>query len=256
MVDRDVTVNLRAEGIRYDRDNAVLYFEKDGLSSGDMEAFSTLVNQGIKDIENLLKIPDDKRREKTNPIFYFISSKIDISRSRMRTVYLPLWRVQRHEAPYLHETSHILARCDGCPMWFSEGFASWIQSYISENVGGYDAKVFARRGNQGVDAEAARWLGTSNGQAVLPFVTGAGVPPDIGTERRAVGTPFYVMSQSLVKHLVQKAGIEKVYALSESKSFEQDIEQAAGEPLQLLTSGWLASLPTGFAPGAERNSRQ
>ncbi len=254
MLDREIADDLRTNGVRYDQEGAVLYYEKDALTPAEMEAFSTLVSQGVKDIEKLLNVPDDKRRTGASPgsppIFYYISTRIDISRSRMRNVYLPLWRVQRRAAPYLHETAHVIARCSECPMWFSEGFASWVQSHVSENLGGYDAKVFVRGGNRGVDGEAAHWLGTPNGQAVLPYMAG-GVPPEIWTERLAVGAPFYVIAQSLVKYLVARAGIEKVGALSDSSDFDQDLESATGDKLVTLTSAWLTSigLPSaGVAP--------
>jgi hypothetical protein len=242
MSDRDVMQDLRANGARYDRDSATLYFEKDGLTADDMDVFSNLVNRGVQDIEKVLNIPEEKRRSQTGTIFYFISSRIDIGRARNRSVFLPLWRVQRKVAPYLHETTHILARCNECPMWFSEGFASWMQSYVSENVGGYDANVFARRGNRGVDVEAARWLTTPNGEAVLPFVLEGGEPPDIVAERRAVGEPFYVLSQSLVKYLVDKAGIAKISSLVNSDDFNRELESVTGKTSGELKEVWLAAI--------------
>ena len=242
MNDREVMQQLRADGVRYERDSATLYFEKDALSTEEMDAFSELVNQGIKDIEKLLKVPEDRSRAQTGRISYFVSSRIDIGRSRFRSVFLPLWRVQRKAAPYLHETTHILARCDACPMWFSEGFASWVQSYVSENVGGYDARVFATRGNRGVDAQAARWLGNTQGQAVLPFVLEGGEPPDIVEERRAVGAPFYILSQSLVKYLVAQSGIEGISGLANCQDFNAELATVTGKTPEDLKSGWLASL--------------
>lgn len=240
MSDREVMQDLRANGARYERDSATLYFEKDALSNEQMDAFSNLVNQGIKDIERLLKVPDDKSRAQTGKIFFFVSSRIDIGRSRVRSVFLPLWRVQRRVAPYLHETTHILAQCNACPMWFSEGYASWMQSYISENVGGYDAKVFAPRGNRGVDSDAARWLATPKGKAVLPFVLEGGEPPNIMEDRREVGEPFYVLAQSLVKYLVAEAGIDKVNALARCEDFNTELTALTGKTPEDLKSGWLA----------------
>lgn len=243
MNDREIMQDLRSDGgVRVDRDSASLYFEKDALPQEEMDEFATLVNQGINDIEKLLKVPDDRKRARAGKISYFVSGKFDIGHSRFRSVFLPLWRVQRKAAPYLHETTHILARCDECPMWFSEGYASWVQSYVSENMGGYDAKVFARRGNPGVDAEAAKWLTTPNGQTVLPFVLEGGEPPDIIAERRAVGAPFYVLAQSLVKYLVAQAGIDKVNSLAHCEDFNADLENVTGKSPQELKEAWLASL--------------
>jgi hypothetical protein len=242
MGDRDLMQELRADGIRYDRASASLYFEKDAMTPEEMDAFSDLVEQGIHDIEGLLKIPPERRREQAGKIFYFVSGKIDIGRSRFRTVMLPLWRVQRQAAPYLHETAHIVARCESCPMWFSEGFASWVQSHVSETIGGYDAKVFVRRGNRGVDADAVRYLSTAQGQAVLPFVLEGGEPPDIVAERRAVGAPFYVLSQSLVKYLVEHAGIEKVMGLSASDDFDAELARVMEKTPEQVKSDWLGSI--------------
>lgn len=243
MNDREIMQDLRGDGgVRVDRDSAVLYFEKDAMPQEEMDAFADLVNQGINDIEKVLKVPDEKKRAQAGRISYFISSKFEIGHSRFRSVFLPLWRVQRKAAPYLHETTHIIARCDECPMWFSEGHASWMQSYVSESIGGYDAKVFARRGNTGVDAEAARWLTTPNGQTVLPFVLEGGEPPDIRAERRAVGAPFYVLAQSLVKYLVAQAGIDKVNSLANCEDFNTDLAKLTGKSPEELKKDWLASL--------------
>ncbi len=242
MNDREIMQELRAEGVRCDRDSASLYFEKDALSTEEMDAFSDLVNQGIKDIEDILKLPLDRRRAQTGRIFYFVGAKIDIGRSRGRSVFLPAWRVQKKAAPYLHETTHILAQCNACPMWFSEGYASWMQSYISENVGGYDAAVFARHGNRGVDADAARWLASPNGQSVLPFVLEGGEPPDIVEERHAVGAPFYVLAQSLVKYLVSLAGVDKVNALAHCQDFNAELASATAKAPEDLKKNWLAAV--------------
>ncbi len=242
MNDREITQELRAEGMRYDRDNATLYFEKNALPTEQMDTFADLVNQGIKDIEALLKLPLERKRAQSGNIFYFVSSKIDIGRSRGRSVFLPAWRVQSKAAPYLHETTHILAQCSECPMWFSEGYASWMQSYISENIGGYDAAVFAKHGNRGVDADAAHWLASPNGRAVLPFVLEGGEPPDIVAERHAVGAPFYVLAQSLVKHVVSLAGIDKVNGLAHCQDFNAELATATGKAPEDLKKDWLATL--------------
>ncbi|MDQ6758924.1 MAG: hypothetical protein M3Z32_03530 [Acidobacteriota bacterium] len=242
MGDRDVMQELRADGVRYDRASASIYFEKDAMTPEEMDAFANLVEQGIEDIEGLLKIPDGRRRSQSGKVFFFVSGKIDIGRSRVRTVMLPLWRVQKQAAPYLHETAHIIAPCESCPMWFSEGFVSWVQSHVSENLRGYDAKVFARRGNRGVDADAARYLSTAQGQAVLPFVLEGGEPPDIVAERRAVGAPFYVLSQSLVKYLVEQAGIEKIMALSDSEHFDAELARVMAKTPEEVKRDWLTAV--------------
>jgi hypothetical protein len=42
--------------------------------------------------------------------------------------------VRERTAPYQHETTCVVTPCDHCPMWFSEGLASYVQSYITPKM--------------------------------------------------------------------------------------------------------------------------
>jgi hypothetical protein len=165
-----------------------------------------------------------------------------MSRAYRRTVLLPMERVQADSAPYLHETTHVLlpTRCD-C-MWLGEGFASYVQSYVSENLGGYDGAVFSRGGNREVDRHARRHLGRASGRAVLPYVGGPGSPPRIEAERRRVAAPFYVLSHSFAKFLVERAGLEAVRDAHRTRDATAVIERATGVTVDRLKAEWLASL--------------
>ena len=148
-------------------------------------------------------LPSCQSLPKDRKVRYFISSQFSTSHSRGHSIYLPLARVANQSAPYLHETVHSIVPCPNCPMWFSEGFASFVQSYVSEHMGGYDGIIFARQGNRGIDRDALRWLANERGQAVLPFIGKPEEPPQINEDRSNVAAPFYVMAQSLVKYIVE-----------------------------------------------------
>jgi hypothetical protein len=60
MSDRDVMQDLRANGSRYERDSATLYFEREALSSEEMDAFSDLANPGH---QRYRKAAEGSRRE-------------------------------------------------------------------------------------------------------------------------------------------------------------------------------------------------
>src|ERR1700730_1724722 len=141
---RSVATELRENGVRVETERAILLFQPGQLSSDEMERFAGLVDQGIGHLQEYLGVTPPDRR-----IQYFISDRIEVSYSSYRSVFLPLSRVKEHSAPYLHESSHVLAPCHDCPMWFSEGLASYLQSWISENRGGYDGIIFTRHGNRG-----------------------------------------------------------------------------------------------------------
>jgi len=238
MSDRRMAADLMANGTSIDTDRATLWFENGQLTSDEMKNFADLVNQGIQDIEAYLGVT----RTSTRKIRYFICTQVEISHSRFQSIYLPLSKVQNRTAPYLHETTHILAPCDRCPMWFSEGLASFVQSYVSEHTGGYDGQIFSRRGNQGIDQDARRWMSNDRGRAVVTFVGTNGEPPGIDDDRRNVAAPFYVMGQSLVKFIIEHAAPEKLRPCYTTRDFDSELEQATGKTGAEWKDLWLAQL--------------
>jgi hypothetical protein len=127
-------------------------------------------------------------------------------------------------------------------MWLSEGFASYVQSYVAEHMGGYDGYVFSWGGNANVDRLARRYLARDGGKSVLPFVAGAGSPPDVWEERRQVAAPFYVLSHSFVKYLVEHAGLETVKKLVGAQDVEASLRRETERGLSEWKSDWLRSL--------------
>jgi hypothetical protein len=236
-VDRQLAADLREHGVQLDRDRATLWFDADALSAAEMDEFAGLVNKGILDIETYLNVPPSEQK-----IRYYISSQISISHALGRSIFLPLQRVSKRMAPYLHETTHIVAPCLDCPMWFSEGFASFVQSYISDHMGGYDGVIFSRRGNRGIDREAARWLANDRGQAVLPFLGRHGEPPEIAYDRSNVAAPFYVMAQSLVKFMVEQAGIDKIGTVMGAPDFDEALLKLTSNNSSDWKDQWLGAV--------------
>jgi len=236
--DRELSADLVKNGVAVETERATLWFEGGAFESDDMIAFGKLVNQGILDIEAYLGTTNTSNRK----IRYFISDQVDISHSTWRSIYLPLPKVRNRTAPYLHETTHVLAPCDDCPMWFSEGLASYVQSYVSEHTGGYDGGIFTRRGNRGIDSDARRWLNSERGQAVLPFIGVHGEPPTINYDRSNVAAPFYVMAQSFVKFMAETVTLDKLKAVFTAKDFDTEVESATGKPIGAWKDDWLAKL--------------
>jgi hypothetical protein len=236
--DRTMAANLIANGISIETDRATLWFEAGILSSEEMTGFADLANRGILDIEAYLGSTHSGSRK----IRYFISTQVQISHSRWQTVFLPMSKVQNRTAPYLHETTHVVAPCDDCPMWFSEGLASYVQSYISEHAGGYDGGIFSREGNRGIDHDARRWLASERGRAVIPFLGIRGEPAAINDDRANVAAPFYVMAQSFVKFLVERAPLEKLRSCFEAKDFDAELQNSTGKSATEWKQLWLAEL--------------
>jgi hypothetical protein len=235
-----------AEWTRLETPRATLYYEEGALTPAEAARFAQLVEKGIGDIEAYLRpaLPDGLREGR---IVYHVGQDLPYSTTRGRNVSLMVERVRTDSAPYLHETVHVLVPSPNRSVWLTEGFASYVESYVSENAGGYDAHVFSKTGNGGVDGEAARWLGRDPGQAVLPFVGVPGEPPDVRSERRRVAAPFYVLSQSFAKFLVQRLGLTPVVQAVSSRDPEAELSRLSGRSVEEWKAEWLRSLRHGAA---------
>jgi hypothetical protein len=227
--------------VRYEMTRTTVIFDDGALAPEKMAEFAMLADRGINDIDALLN--DPARRVGTPPrVTFMVRDDGGISRSFRRTVILPADRVRRLSAPYLHETVHVLFPMKEDCLWLSEGFASYVQSYVAENVGGYDGYVFSWGGNRNIDNLARRTLGTENGQAALPYVGRYGQPDEIFEKRREVAQPLYVLSHSLVKFMVEKAGLEAVKALVQSPNIAGSAEGVTGRTIETWKGEWLAYL--------------
>ena len=230
--------------VRIESEHSVLEYRASELDAGAAQAFARLADDGVADVEALVApgLPAWARR--TDRIRFVVSDRIDISRTWGRTVVLPLERVRERRAPYLHETVHALVPARGDRTWLSEGLACYLESYVAETRRGYDAHVFARAGDSGIHAEARRTLATAAGRAVLPWVGAAGSPPRLEEDRDGVARPYYVLSHSLVKHVVEAAGLAAVVrALVASEPGA--LEAQTGRSETAWRESWLAALGAG-----------
>jgi hypothetical protein len=227
--------------VRYDTDWTTVYFESGGLPPARMERFVRLLDQGIIDIETYVG-GSPPEAGKVRKVTYYVKSDIEISWSYRHTVLLPLERVQTDSAPYLHETTHILFPVRSGSLWFAEGFASYVQSYVSEHLGGYDGYVFSKGGNGAVEGLARRYLRKPQGQAVVSYVGRDGAPPDLYSDRWGVAAPFYVLSHSFVKFIIERAGLDKVRPVLRSPSLDEAIEESTGQSVEAWRTAWLSSL--------------
>jgi len=237
VTDRQLASTLRESGVKQETERAVILYEAGILTAEEMAEFSKQLDAGILHIETYLHLPPHASK-----IRYYIGNQIDISHSIGGSVFLPLPRVARRTAPYLHETTHVLAPCRDCPMWFSEGLASYVQSYVSEHLGGYDGVIFARNGNHNIDREAAHWLAENRGQAVLPFIGKYEEPPHIAYDRSNVAAPYYIFSQSLIKYIVERAGVESLATVFPSADFEEAMFWGTGKSTADWKQDWLQKI--------------
>ena len=236
------------ERVRRETERTVLEYHPEDLSLTEAEVFSVLIDRGVADIEAVISPSLPAWAKRTGRLRFVVSPRIPISRTHGTTVLLPLERVRTRTAPYLHETVHALVSPRGDRVWLTEGLACYLESWVSENRGGYDAHVFTRAGDREIHAAARRTLEREAGRAVLPWVGGHGEPPLMEEDRSGVARPFYVLSQSLTKYVVDSAGLGAVVrALVEGSA--AGAPGLAGRSETEWKRDWLGAIKASPAPG-------
>ncbi len=218
---------------------AVVRYEREALLREEAAAFAVLAARGIHEVERLVG------RHWRAGLRFELRSDARISTTRGRTISIPAYRVRAHTAPYLHEIAHALLPCRRAPPWFSEGLACYLESAIGERGAGYDSRLFTLDGNRGVHDDARRWLADPRGRKVLPFIGTRGMPAGILADRRNVAAPFYVLSHSLVKLLVERAGMDAVLRSARARRFAPEVQRATGKTLPAWRAEWLCGLRSG-----------
>jgi hypothetical protein len=237
------------ERLRLESERATVEYTSGALGATEASAFARLAEDGVADVEALVSpgLPAWARR--SGRIRFVVSDDAPISRTYGRTVVLPIARVRDQRAPYLHETVHALVPARGDRTWLSEGLACYLESYVAEHRRGYDAHVFTRAGDRGIHAAARRVLESSAGKAVLPWVGATGSPPNLEEDRSGVARPFYVLSHSLAKHVVEAAGLAAVVRAlvsSDPRAFAEETGQTGG----VWQERWLKALGAGTPSAA------
>jgi hypothetical protein len=222
-------------------ERVVVEYEPGALAPGEARAFAALASQGVVDVEGVVAAGLPAWVPRTERVRFVVSARADMSSARGRTVVLPLERVRSRSAPYLHESVHALVPSRGDAAWLSEGLASYVESWVAENRGGYDAHVFSRGGNPGIDVEARRALQRPDGRAVLPWVGGEGEPPRLFEDRAGVARPFYVLAQSFAKFIAERAGVASLVRATVSGE-QEAIRNATGRGVAEWRQDWLRGL--------------
>jgi hypothetical protein len=228
--------------MRKETPRIVAEFEVGAVSDTEAAAFAELADRGVTDIEALVGSSLPSGAQRTQRLRFIVRDRVGMSRTYGHTVLLPLARVKTRSAPYLHETVHALVPSRGDTVWLSEGLACYLESWVSENRGGYDARVFTRAGDHGIHGAARRYLSTDMGRAVLPWVGGHGEPPRLEDDRDGVARPFYVLSQSLTRFLVDGRSLGAVVRLLTSG--DDDFVRVTGRSAGEWKADWLRSLLT------------
>jgi hypothetical protein len=248
---------LRAGGVVERRTRATVWFEDGAVEPRERKELADLVDRGIRNLEKYLGGPYPWQKWQRPKIEYFVSGRIGVSRMNADLgpfVMLSLGRVRAKDAPYLHETVHVLMagkdeRGVAYPMWREEGFASFVADEVVRKSGGWHFAYMTHGGNATVHGECAELLADSQTSGVDSYIGTGGRPS--GREMWARSAPggvaparraMYVCGQSYVKFLVDRYGLKTVMRLFAETDSVEGQRRVFGKPVDQLRQEWHGAL--------------
>ena len=256
--DDSVAARLRAVAVPVETPRARIWVEPGALSDRQARDFAAQFTVGVDAIERTLGRTLDRARYGTDRIDVFVASGLGASHvyggyAHMRHakpwLYLDAARVRAGAAPYLHEATHLVAWRFGSHS-LREGLASWVESTVSATGEGEHSRLFGVRDVASADRLALAAVATVDGEAALRAVGRTGAADRAITagppEARAA---YYVLSQSFVRHLVERVGLATTLQLVESEAPDA-YERLTNRSLDAWRADWLAAIGAGSWPAA------
>jgi hypothetical protein len=248
--------SLKTDGTVINRDRVIAYFPNDYISQNRMNGIADTLNLGIalanKCISGLIDSQIFKDKQLT---YYFLPDNFVSGASKSGDIYIPAWRAKYRQAPWLHETMHILLRSENgywypssnisnyfkMPVWFNEGIAEYLAMKISYDNQLPKADLFESGGYTMVDSVCYLNLKKKNGPYILKYIGETGIMLKLyGRKRGEYAPTFYNCSCSFTKYLVDTYGLEMVLkAFSDYRNEHKKIEELTEKSMKELKEEWL-----------------
>ncbi len=193
-------------------------------------------------------------------ITYYLSDDTFVSHASGRAaVFVPMARVRDGRAPFLHEAVHELlesTRTDPPsagppierPLWLTEGLPDYIARLVAAEVGITEAGPWDTPTIAGADAICAERARTPDGATMIPFI-GSSETPEVlfTTDRRRFAPTFYTCSLSLVNHLSERVGLNRLLELFAVGPAEMNarLDRLGSKKLSEWRAEWLRLLRLG-----------
>lgn len=250
---------LQSEGIVIERGKVIAYFPKNSLPESRMNEIVDTINLGITLADKYIGGPYDwqvfKNRQLT---YYFCEGNFMSTTSKEDDIFIPIWRAQSNQSPWLHETMHLLLRSVNgnwnpksnpmnlfkMPMWLTEGLAEFLAMKISYEYHIPKFDIFESGGYSKLDSISCILLTQENGPHILKYIGKPGIIIKLFTKKRWEYAPtFYNCSSSFTKYLVETYGLDKIInAYSNYKNEIKTIEELTGKTITELKEDWLSKI--------------
>lgn len=246
---------VEANGECLTADDVVLWMPRGVVAEGDQRAWLARVAKGVRAAKVFVGRPDWNFRGDPKVYFYFADAQFLCHAPPGNVVFVPLWRMREDQAPWMHETMHILlasrrgewfAETEAVqnarmPLWLHEGLAESLAIDIDDRAQLPHYSPLIQVPASGIDTLCRERLDTGSAAQVLAFVGARGKPPELFTEERMKVAPaFYAASTSFVRHLQRRYGPSVLLQAIEHHDDENEyLERTIGMPLKVAKEAWL-----------------
>ncbi|MGZ8469423.1 MAG: hypothetical protein ACXW61_08020 [Gemmatirosa sp.] len=257
--DDSVAAHVRRVATPIETPRARLWVEPGALTAEQARSFAAQFTVGVEAVERTLGRTLDRARYGTDRIEVFVADGVGASHvyggyAHMRHakpwLYLDAARVRADAAPYLHETTHLVAWRSGSHS-LREGLASWVESTVSARGEGEHSQLFGVSDLASADELAHRALATPAGERALAAIGRPGPADAITAGRPDERAAYYVLSQSFARHLVERVGLPTTLQLMEADAADA-YGRLTGQSLDRWRASWLAALGAGPTVHAAR----
>ncbi|MFZ5972792.1 MAG: hypothetical protein ACOYXA_14490 [Bacteroidota bacterium] len=243
-------------GVKVEKGRVIAFFPKDSVSEERMNELVDSLNIGIEATLRYMGGPYQWQVFGDRPVTYYFEPGNFVSVTDIEgDIYIPLFRIQSNQAPWLHETMHALLRNKGgnwnersqvtlyfsMPIWLTEGMAEYLAVKVAAEDSIQKFDLMKSGGYYKVDASCYKSL-TEN-EALLSYMGEPGIPTRLLTNRKEFAPPFYNCACSFAKYLSETYGLNTMLtAISSFQKEMETIESLTGKNMETLRTEWVAKI--------------
>lgn len=154
------------------------------VAEADQQAWISVVSKGVRAAKAYVGRPDWNFRGDPRIYVYFADAQFICHAPPGNIVYIPLWRMREDQAPWMHETMHLLtasrrgdwfseseeAQNAGMPLWLHEGLAESLSIDADQLAGLTHYSPVMEVPADGIDQLCRERLESSPASRILAFV--------------------------------------------------------------------------------------
>jgi hypothetical protein len=229
------------------------------IGESERRAIVERFDHGIAAAKQFIGNPDWSFRGDRRVYFYFPEGNFISHAPGGNTVYIPLWRIRKDQAPWLHEALHILVKLDGgdwigqpqeiaakrMPLWMHEGLADAVAMEVSTREGlTYYSPLIDVSPEKLDEFAAAQIRSCPDPKRLLEYIGGRGKMPELFGERRMeFAAAYYAASASFVRFIAKRHGYPPlIEAISKMDREHEELERLTGEDVASMRRAWLEAI--------------